>query len=487
METKKDHLQELLETHENRLHHLKLQAAIKGINVEPEISIEINKIEEKITSLKRDLEQSTNSNKEKILEESTTEQSTPNVVKKSPKPKKNSLRYNVVVLGKTGVGKTSLINYLYGQEIGLTGDGKPIQAEFIPLDFEINEQLVRVFDSEGITAGNASAWDEKLELFLAQYGIDKPPTEWLHAIFYCFAVGGSRIEEFEIELIRRLLENNYRLTVVFTKADQSHKEAIYGLQKCLNEAVDRRLPIITVCSVAGERLDGSEIKQFGKAELEGQIYLDFWNSICQRLPERCELLALQMIDEWEKAQRSEIDHLVSAGCNLDYIYSKLKDRTARFSKALNHQIADMVNREIEETMEMFDAFSTALKYPPDWVQEFTKIKFGVNFYSYTKGNVGSVIGSVFSLGTIFTNNWDSYVNDIKEQIDKFSLEPGKRKREMLSDLNSVISRLQRMIKGEKSRFSRLFYSRLNRDESDEPKGVKSIVADTLWAMNPIKN
>src|SRR5205085_8836883 len=55
-----------------------------------------------------------------------------------PPPKTSAVRYNLVVVGKAGVGKSELINYLFGKEIVKTGIGKPItKIGFHREDFNI--------------------------------------------------------------------------------------------------------------------------------------------------------------------------------------------------------------------------------------------------------------------------------------------------------------------------------------------------------------
>jgi GTPase SAR1 family protein len=493
MDVEKTHKQQLLEAHTNRLQKLELRAATMGLNTPPEVLIEIEDIKGKVKALKQEIADISNLSVEEdgneYLEKVVLEQTELDVVMEEWRSTTGSPRYNVVMLGKAGVGKTSLINYFYGQEIGKTGIGSSVTPEFIPIDFKVNEQSVRVFDSEGLSTGKADEWKEKLESFLSQYGIDKSPTEWLHAIFYCFSVGGSRIEDFEIDLINELLRSNYRLTVVFTKADQGHENDVFYLQEYLNESLGERLPIIAVCSVTGKRYDGSAIKQFGKSELEGQVYLDFWNSICQRLPERCEMLAIQMVDDWEREQHSEIQRFISAKCDLNYIYSQLKDNTSRFSRALSRQIADMINQEIEYTVKMFSTFSTALGYPPKWLQELADVKLEVNLYSYNRGELKSVVEKVFAVSTLFDTGWTSYFDDIKEELDKFNLDPSNRKSEMLSDLGSATYRFRKMIEGENSRWSKSPYSSISifkEDEENEERGEIENSSESLFASPDLK-
>ncbi|WP_139544134.1 GTPase [Helicobacter pylori] len=66
--------------------------------------------------------------------------------------KKEKPKMNVLLMGATGVGKSSLINALFGEEIAKTGVGKPITQH---IEKYIDEQKGLVFwDTQGIEAAD---------------------------------------------------------------------------------------------------------------------------------------------------------------------------------------------------------------------------------------------------------------------------------------------------------------------------------------------
>ena len=63
---------------------------------------------------------------------------------------------NILVLGKTHVGKSSFINYFLGADKAETGVGKPITQDITAYTFEKWGYPIELFDSKGIEAKSAA-------------------------------------------------------------------------------------------------------------------------------------------------------------------------------------------------------------------------------------------------------------------------------------------------------------------------------------------
>ena len=44
----------------------------------------------------------------------------------------DKIKTNILIAGKSGVGKSSLLNYIFGEEVSPTGAGKPVTATGVP-------------------------------------------------------------------------------------------------------------------------------------------------------------------------------------------------------------------------------------------------------------------------------------------------------------------------------------------------------------------
>ena len=271
-------------------------------------------------------------------------------------------RYNVVVLGKTGVGKSTFINYLYGKNKMKTGVGRPVtNVGFHHIDFNLKELPVRLFDTWGLEAGKSKIWLKELKNELSKRSTLHSAESWFHTVFYCISSGGQRIEPFEIEVIKNFIQEKYAVTIVLTKADQATQKELDTLKLVLQQDIDTKLRIVPVCSEEKELIGGRKTEKFGKSEIEEQAYLNFWHSISIRLPDRCENIMYKEIENWQQTQKDYINKKTGIW-NDDDIERELKERTKIFTEKLNK--FDIVISEISRTINMYKFFVNSLGYPP---------------------------------------------------------------------------------------------------------------------------
>lgn len=221
-------------------------------------------------------------------------------------------RYNIAVLGKTGVGKSTLVNVLVGQDVAQAGVGRPVtDVGFFEYPVTCAGIPVSLFDSWGIEAGRAEEWKRALEGELARRSPASPVDGWFHTVIFCVGSGGSRVEDFELDLMRLLEDGGYRVLVVLTKADQASEDDVAALKNVVNSRVPNAR-VVPVCSVEKKRLDGSQVRPFGVDDLRAAMVSSFWEAVVGRLPQRISAQVCAKIDGWAISERALIDQEAGA-------------------------------------------------------------------------------------------------------------------------------------------------------------------------------
>jgi len=190
---------------------------------------------------------------------------------------------NFILLGKTGVGKSSLLKYLTGDNLTqpppLTGAGKPVTEKgFHKYSMHMRDTEVNVYDSWGLEVGKIDEWKSELDKFIDERGVDKEIRFWGHLFVYC--VSDHRITDGELDIIEKLLTHGYKVTVAITKTDGMTDEELATMTKRVT-SFNQSIPVIPINSVS----DSSGFLE-GKDELWNVIFQQWKKSIAHRLPKR---------------------------------------------------------------------------------------------------------------------------------------------------------------------------------------------------------
>lgn len=171
---------------------------------------------------------------------------------------KNLKTLNIMVVGKSGVGKSTLINSLFRGNFAETGLGRPVTSEIrkkVKKDYPL-----AIYDTPGFELAKGQqdkVKDEILDIIQKGYA-SKDVNEAIHCIWYCINVGANRtFDESEVEWLKDFTEANKQtevpIIVVLTQAIPKKKAAE---MKKLVEA--ENLHIAKVVPVLAQDMDFDE-------------------------------------------------------------------------------------------------------------------------------------------------------------------------------------------------------------------------------------
>ena len=144
---------------------------------------------------------------------------------------------NVLIAGRTGVGKSTLINSVFQGNFATTGQGRPvtqntreIKKEGIPLS---------IFDTRGLEMADFSETLDTLKYLINQRSRNTDSNQHIHVAWICITEDSRRVEPAEEELVKMLADRNIPVIAVITKArsDKGFRAEVLQILQIVSNAV----------------------------------------------------------------------------------------------------------------------------------------------------------------------------------------------------------------------------------------------------------
>lgn len=176
---------------------------------------------------------------------------------------------NIMLIGKTGVGKSTLINNIFRESLAKTGVGRPVTEHLKKITKE--GVPLNLYDSRGLELDkeiqDKVRNDIDNEIDRIHRNKDINSEDLIHVVWYCINSTSNRIESFEIEWIKNLSEK-VPVIIVLT---QSFTDSSIELEKYID---NMNLNIRGIQRILAEpiKFGNIEIPRFGLSELVEKTY-----------------------------------------------------------------------------------------------------------------------------------------------------------------------------------------------------------------------
>ena len=170
---------------------------------------------------------------------------------------KNLKTLNIIVAGKTGVGKSTLINSVFRDKLAEVGMGKPVTPHMRKITKK--DVPLAIYDTRGFELGKEVQKEVKEEVLstinkgLATKDINKT----IHCIWYCINTASNRVEPEEIEWLKELSKDNQitQVPIIIVLTQSFNKK---NANQIRNTLLEENLDVIQIVPVLAEdyEIDG---------------------------------------------------------------------------------------------------------------------------------------------------------------------------------------------------------------------------------------
>ncbi|MCU0540884.1 MAG: GTP-binding DUF697 domain-containing protein [Oscillatoriaceae cyanobacterium Prado104] len=150
---------------------------------------------------------------------------------------------NVLVIGKTGVGKSTLINCVFRQRLAETGVGRPVTHGI--RQYTKPNCPIAVYDTPGLELNAEQI--KVIRLNVAKLIEDQRllhPKEHIHVIWYCINHGANRIEAVEENWLKEMQIMDVPVILVLTQTASKKPSEFFKKLEHMNLPVSQIIPVM---------------------------------------------------------------------------------------------------------------------------------------------------------------------------------------------------------------------------------------------------
>ena len=184
---------------------------------------------------------------------------------------------NIMLLGATGCGKSSLINLVFGKELAVVNDvsrGTTRFETYWGRDYDMSVNLTdsRGYEMEDGSGESFSSYFDSIKAKMAE-SREKDPLEKIHIVWFCISVAGERIQNYDIQILQLLhneSELRNRVAILLTKCDEDDEDGSQAkiFQQIIASNVSGNIPVFEVSTDPNLKLDLEKLMIWSANQLD---------------------------------------------------------------------------------------------------------------------------------------------------------------------------------------------------------------------------
>lgn len=156
------------------------------------------------------------------------------ILRKYNEKEKTSGKPRILVAGKTGVGKSTLLNAIFSKSLAQVGVGKPVTQEIT--EYQSEDFPLIIADSKGLENQDYEEIVEELARYIKEHNSTGDEKDAVNLAWFCVSAPGGRFEDGEASFVQTIHKAGIPVIIVMTQGKRFQND---GFREDTPEAILR--------------------------------------------------------------------------------------------------------------------------------------------------------------------------------------------------------------------------------------------------------